>query len=136
MCCLKKLSFLVPCQVFSIGNNINALLFISASVNYNCAVYHRCLHFQGKSLLTCNNLLCKQLMKNLAVQIHLDQKAFSNQFTFKINKMLLMVIVRYFNLIGRKRPKQSRPQKTGAIVCRVSFSPCEAQTWFVGWSPG
>ena len=75
-------------------------------------------------------------MKNLAVQIHLGLKVFSNQFTFKINKMLLMLIVRYFNLIGSKRPKQARPQKTGAIVCRVSFSPCEAQTWFVGWSPG
>ena len=46
------------------------------------------------------------------------------------------LIVSYFYLIGRKRPKQARPQKTGAIVCRVSFSPCEAQAWFVGWSPG
>lgn len=36
--------------------------------------------------------------------------------------MLLMLIVSYFYLIGRKRPKQARPQKTVAIVCRVSFS--------------
>jgi len=73
----------------------------------------------------------------LAIQINLSKKAFVNQLSLKIEMSFdVDLIVSYFYLIGRKRPKQARPQKTGAIVCRVSFSPCEAQAWFVGWSPG
>ena len=47
----------------------------------------------------------------MVVQIHLGKKAFSNQFTFKINKMLLILIVSCFYLIGRKRLKQARPKR-------------------------
>jgi len=59
------------------------------------------------------------------------KKAFANPLSLKIEMSFdVNFIVRY--LIGRERPKQARPIKTGATVCRVSFSPCEAPTWFVG----